>query len=407
MARQWNGIGRCFPWASGAAGRWPGFRVRPWLALLSALVAALRMADGAPPEPGSAALRVVRPVEWAVVQRHSRGEGAIPVEVRASLPAAGAIEVRVARAADAPWQSLAREEETFTGLIAAPAGGWHRLEVRAIVEDMVVGEATVERVGVGEVFVVAGQSNSANHGEERLAPATDRVVTLDPEGVWRVAADPQPGASGDGGSFLPALGDRLEAEFKVPIGLVACGIGATSVREWLPEGSRFPAPPTLTARVRPVAGGGFESDGAAFAMLVGRMKQLEPTGFRGVLWHQGESDANQQDRSRTLPGPLYEALLGRVIRDTRAEIGRNVPWFVARATYHVPGDESSTDIRVAQAAVCRDGVALPGPDTDRLKGPLRDSGGHGVHFSGAGQRRHAEAWFAVLAPWLEARLSAP
>lgn len=407
MARQWNGIGRCFPSASGAAGRWPGFRLWPWLALLLALVAALRIAHGAPPEPGSAALRVVRPIEWAVVQRHSRGEGAIPVEVRASLPAAGAIEVRVARAADAPWQSLAREEETFTGLIAAPAGGWHRLEVRAVVEDMVVGEATVERVGVGEVFVVAGQSNSANHGEERLAPATDRVVTLDPEGVWRVAADPQPGASGDGGSFLPALGDRLEAEFKVPIGLVACGIGATSVREWLPEGSRFPAPPTLTARVRPVAGGGFESDGAAFAMLVGRMKQLEPTGFRGVLWHQGESDANQQDRSRTLPGPLYEALLGRVIRDTRAEIGRNVPWFVARATYHVPGDESSTDIRAAQAAVCRDGLALPGPDTDRLKGPLRDSDGRGVHFGGAGQRRHAEAWFAVLAPWLEARLSAP
>jgi hypothetical protein len=407
MARPWNGIGRRFPWASGAAGRWPGFRLWPWLALLSALVAALRMADGAPPEPGNAALRVVRPVEWAVVQRHSRGEGAIPVEVRASLPAAGAIEARVALAADAPWQSLAREEETFTGLIAAPAGGWHRLEVRAVVEDVVVREATVERVGVGEVFVVAGQSNSANHGEERLAPATDRVVTLDPEGVWRVGADPQPGASGDGGSFLPALGDRLEAEFKVPIGLVACGIGATSVREWLPEGSRFPAPPTLTARVRPVAGGGFESDGAAFAMLVGRMKQLEPTGFRGVLWHQGESDANQQDRSRTLPGPLYEALLGRVIRDTRAEIGRNVPWFVARATYHVPGDESSTDIRAAQAAVCRDGLALPGPDTDRLKGPLRDSGGRGVHFSGAGQRRHAEAWFAVLAPWLEARLSAP
>jgi hypothetical protein len=30
-----------------------------------------------------------------------------------------------------------------------------------------------------------------------------------------------------------------------------------------------------------------------------------------------------------------------------------------------------------------------------------------VHFSGAGQRRHAEAWFAVIAPWLEARLTAP
>jgi hypothetical protein len=88
---------------------------------------------------------------------------------------------------------------------------------------VVVGKATVDRVGVGEVFVVAGQSNSANHGEEKLVPTDDRVVTLAPDGVWRVAADPQPGASGDGGSFLPALGDRLEAEFDVPIGLVACG----------------------------------------------------------------------------------------------------------------------------------------------------------------------------------------
>lgn len=407
MARQWNGIGRCFPRASGAAERWPGVRLRPWQALLLTLVVAPQLAHGAPPEPGSAALRVVRPVEWAVVQRHSRVEGVVPVEVCASLSAAGAIEGRVALAADAPWQLLARDGETFTGLIAAPAGGWHRLEVRAVVEAVVVGEATVERVGVGEVFVVAGQSNSANHGEERLVPATIRVASLDPLGAWRVAVDPQPGASGDGGSFLPALGDRLEAEFKVPIGLVACGIGATSVREWLPEGGRFPAPPTLTARVRPVAGGGFESDGAAYAMLVSRMKQLEPTGFRAVLWHQGESDANQQDRSRTLPGPLYEAMLNRVIRATRADVGHEHPWFVARATYHVPGDESSSDIRAAQAAVCRDGLALPGPDTDALKGSLRDSGGRGVHFSGAGQRSHAEAWFATIAPWLEARLTAP
>jgi len=372
-----------------------------------ALVAAPLLAHGAPPEPGDGALRIVRPVESTVVQRHDRAGGAIPVEVRADVPEEGAIEARVALAIDAPWQPLLRKGETFTGLLAAPAGGWHRVEVRAVVEGAVTGRAAVERVGIGEVFVVAGQSNSANHGEERLAPATDRVVALDPEGVWRVAADPQPGASGDGGSFLPALGDRLEAELNVPIGLVACGIGATSVREWLPEGSRFPAPPTLTARVRSVAGGGFESDGAAFAMLVGRMKQLEPTGFRAVLWHQGESDANQQDLSRTLPGPLYEAMLERVIRATRVEVGHEHPWFVARATYHVPGDESSTDIRAAQAAVCRDGLALPGPDTDRLIGPLRDSGGRGVHFSGAGQRRHAEAWFTAVAPWLEARLTAP
>jgi hypothetical protein len=124
-----------------------------------------------------------------------------------------------------------------------------------------------------------------------------------------------------------------------------------------------------------------------------------------VLWHQGESDANQSDPSRTLSGPLYEDALGRLIRAGRAASGSDAPWFVARTSYHVPGDESSPDLRAAQAAVCRDGLALPGPDTDRLAGPLRDSGGRGVHFSGAGQRRHAEAWNAVIAPWLRARLT--
>lgn len=406
MAGRRNGIDGRFSTALGPEGRGHRSWGHSWAALLVAAVFA-HGAVGAPPKPGDSDLRIVRPVERAVVQRLDRVGGVIPVEVRAGLPEAGSIEARVALGGDAPWQPLTREGETFTGLLAAPAGGWHRLEVRSVVDGAVAGMTTVEQVGVGEVFIVAGQSNSANHGEERLTPATDRVVTLDPAGVWRVAADPQPGASGDGGSFLPALGDRLEAEFKVPIGLVACGIGATSVREWLPAGSRFPSPPTLTGRVRPVADGGFESDGAAYAMFVGRMKQLEPTGFRGVLWHQGESDANQQDPTRTLPGPLYEAMLERVIRATRADLGRDVPWFVARATYHVPGDESSPDIRAAQAAVCRDGLALPGPDTDALKGPLRDSGGRGVHFSGAGQRRHAEAWFASIAPWLEARLTAP
>ena len=376
------------------------------LATLVTLSGVSMRAEGEAPVAASA-LQIIHPVDRAVVQRRDRAGGSIPVEVVAELPEAGSVEARVALADDPPWQPLQRDGDHFRGACDAPAGGWHRLEVRSIVDGAVAGTARVERVGVGEVFVVAGQSNSANHGEEKLVPGDERVVTLDPEGVWRVAADPQPGASGDAGSFLPALGDRLVAEFDVPVGFVACGIGATSVREWLPEGSRFPAPPTLTARVRPAAAGGFESDGAAFAMLIRRMEQCGPEGCRAVLWHQGESDANQQDRSRTLPGPLYEAMLERIIRASRGGLGREVPWFVARATYHVPGDESSTDIRAAQAAVCRDGLALPGPDTDTLTGSLRDSGGRGVHFSGAGQRRHAEAWAAAIAPWLEARLTAP
>ena len=265
----------------------------------------------------------------------------------------------------------------------------------------------VERVGVGEVFVVAGQSNSANHGESRLAPASDLVSSLAPDGTWRPAADPQPGASGDGGSFQPPLGDLLVERFGVPVGFVCCGIGATSVREWLPAGVPFPNPPTVEARVRRLPDGAWESDGAAFAMLVERLRACGPEGFRAVLWHQGESDANQADRSRTLAGPLYEEYLERVIRGSRERLGRDDPWFVARATYHVPGDESSTDIRAAQGAVCRDRIALAGPDTDALGAAFRDGGGKGVHFSAAGLVRHAEAWFEKIAPWLDERLESP
>ena len=122
-----------------------------------------------------------------------------------------------------------------------------------------------------------------------------------------------------------------ETRFNVPVGLIACGIGATSVREWLPSGATFPNPPTIESRVEKRPDGSWASKGAAYAMFVARMKQAGPRGFRAVLWHQGESDANQKDPSRTLPGRLYRAYLERIIRDSRRDIGWEAPWFVAQS----------------------------------------------------------------------------
>jgi hypothetical protein len=131
------------------------------------------------------------------------------------------------------------------------------------------------------------------------------------------------------------------------------------------------------------------------------MKQLGPRGFRAVLWHQGESDANQKDPTRTLPGTLYREYLEWLIRDSRKEIGWEAPWFVAQVSYHGPGAESSVDIRAAQAALWKAEVALEGPDSDALKGEFRDNGGQGVHFSGPGLRAHAARWVEKVGPWLE------
>ena len=42
------------------------------------------------------------------------------------------------------------------------AGGWYQLTVRARTGSRKTAEQAVDKVGVGEVFVTAGQSNSAN-----------------------------------------------------------------------------------------------------------------------------------------------------------------------------------------------------------------------------------------------------
>src|SRR5262249_30300696 len=147
-----------------------------------------------------------------------------------------------------------------------------------------------------------------------------RVVIFDGQ-RWQPANDPQPGASGRGGSFIPPFGDAIAKRFDVPVGFIACGIGATSVRDWLPSGTRIANPPTRTSHVRQRADGQWESKGEIFFWFVTRMKKLGPRGFRAVLWHQGESDANQEDATRTLPGVRYRADLEKLIRQSRQEIG--------------------------------------------------------------------------------------
>ena len=356
----------------------------------------------------AAELSLSSPLESEVVQRRTKDKGSLSIAgaLTGSETKPDAIEARIsADGKSGEWQKLVPtfEASAFHATMEAPAGGWYRLEVRAAGDGKVLAEAAVERVGVGEVFVVAGQSNSANHGEEKQTMKTGKVTTFDGK-RWQPSNDPQPGASGGGGSFLPPFGDAIAERFGVPVGFIACGIGSTSVREWLPKGSTFPNPPTIERNVNPLATGEWESKGAIFSAFAARMKVAGLHGFRAVLWHQGESDANQRDATRTLRGELYREYLEKIIRESRREIGWDAPWFVAQVSYHIPGDEASADIRAAQASLWKDGIAVEGPDSDALKGDLRDGGGKGVHFSGNGLREHAARWVEKVAPWLEERV---
>ncbi len=349
-------------------------------------------------------LMIDSPLNYQVVQRNSKGAGEI--EIRGVLGAAAAkadaIEYKLAIGKKMrDWQRVEARivDARFEAKLSAPSGGWHLIQVRALLQGKILAESNFRRVGIGEIFVVAGQSNSANHGVERQTLKSDLAVNFDGR-VWRAANDPQPGASGEGGSFIPPLGDILVEKLGVPVAFVTCGVGATSVREWLPKGATFPHPPTLEGNVTKLAEGKWESKGDLFSRLTSRMKQLGPNGFRAVLWHQGESDANQADATRTLSRAQYRDHLESLIRSSREEIGWEAPWIVAQVSYHTPSDAGSTEIRAAQASLWRDGIAIEGPDSDAITGDLRENGGKGVHFSGAGLRELARRWGDKILPWM-------
>jgi hypothetical protein len=393
-------------------------QLRPALGAILLLLAPVAILHGDDISSGTAPFRLnlEMPKDFQVAQRATRGEGtvvimgdAVPGTKNGPLP--DAIEARFVGkglAGDLPgdWQPLPCDARVpgFRGTLTVPAGGWYRLEVRALQKGIAVATNTVEHVGVGEVFVVAGQSNSANYGEKRQTNSTGLVAAFDGDG-WRLAGDPEPGASGTKGSFLPPFGDAMVARYNVPVGLVAMGIGSTSVREWLPQGTRMSNLPPLTRNIVTVGPGQWETIGKIFTNFTGRMKSLGPNGFRAVLWHQGESDAKQAEPDRSLTGSLYREDMEMLIRDSRKAVGWDMPWFVAQATYHQPNDLSTPEIRDAQKAVCDDGLAVLGPDTDTLTGDNRERKGLGIHLSDKGLHEHARLWVEKVGPWLDGQLA--
>ncbi len=361
-------------------------------------------------------IRLTSPVNYQIVQRSTQSEGELIVSgtvdgVFRDFPQPDKLEALVTGTPSfgrlsETWYPLPCDSHVaaFRRSIRLPAGGWYRVEIRASRTGTQVASVVVEHVGIGEVFVVAGQSNSANHGEERQNTKSGQVAAFDGT-AWRLANDPEPGATGDRGSFMPPFGDEMAAYFHVPIGIVATGVGATSVREWLPAGTRLARLPTLTRNVVVTGPKQWEASGVIFTNFARRMEQLGTNGFRAVLWHQGESDAHQADPQRSLPGNLYRLYMEKLIHDSRQAIGWNAPWFVARASYHDPGDAAAPDIRAAQKAVCDEGFAFNGPDTDTLTGEMRERNGTGIHLSDKGLKAHAHLWFESVSPWLEQELS--
>jgi hypothetical protein len=312
------------------------------------------------PTPGELNTTIEAPMPRAVYQRHAGDVGEVPVRGVSRVP----VDRVEARVAGGDWSLVSAEPDAlaFGGRFTAPAG-WHRVEIRAFDDDTLVAETWVEPVGVGEVFITAGQSNSANHGSTPLTPMDPRVSARG-LGGWQPAADPQPVATGNGGSPWSALGDLLADRFDVPIGLLSVGVGGTTVGQWQPAAAD-----------------------ALYLRLTWALSVVGLDGARAVLWHQGESDARAGTAAET-----YAQQLDTLIRQSRNDAGWAVPWIVARVGFLPGTPQPAIDavVQGQQSVIEADPMVYEGPETDDLLGDAwrYDQ----VHFNEAGLREHARRW---------------
>ena len=351
-------------------------------------------------------LRVTSPLDYQVFQRQTREMGTIVVRGHAE---AGVKSVRVSVNGQSILGQFSRSWSDilpgpggeFHARLDVSAGGFYSVEVQARRGHRVAGSVAIPHVGVGEVFLISGQSNSTNYGEVLQTTQTRMVTTFSGES-WRIADDPQPGTQDDSkkGSFVPSFGDALYRKYRVPVGVASVGHGSTSVRQWLPAGESIKVMPTMTKYVSRNADGALVSDGTLFDGMMRRMQQLGPHGFRAVLWHQGESDSHQP-AEHEISAAEYRSMLEHIILSARKQAGWEMPWFVAQVSYHNPEDPSNPSIRDAQESLWTSKVALQGPDTDALTAAYRQNNGKGTHFNDAGLRAHGLLWAEAVETWLD------
>lgn len=182
------------------------------------------------------------------------------------------------------------------------------------------------RISVGNLFVVAGQSNAVSNSDSAHRSRTGKVFISQPErpGVFLDA-----GGTGlrHGVAWIEA-GDLLVERYGVPVGFVIMARSSSSTRHWRPGGLLFPALQTTLASMDATA----------------------------VLWHQGEADC-------AAGYPAKESFGNMDAMIAAAKEARQSPWFIALNTSSA---DRSCPVRLAQTEIIAVGAAKQGPDTDTL-----------------------------------------
>lgn len=319
-------------------------------------------------------LNVIVPTDRAVYQRGYDNEA--DVTVKAECDGATKIKARIVDGDNVlcDWTELnsaSGNDSEFAGrLNDVKAGGWYQVEVKAYDNSgSEIADGSIEHVGVGEVFITGGQSNSCNFGGEKTQAESDLVSALAPTGAWQHCEDSQPSTSdystgNGGGSPWPTLGDELVNYLGVPVGFLTTGRGNTKISDL---------------------------GGQYYNSLKKAVELIEPYGCRAFLIHQGEADTDKT------PMDEYKADYLELIEKVRTDAGYDMNWIIAKVSYawsNYNNAERIEAITGVQKAICNNYNIFEGPTTDDLRNEYRHT--DNLHLSKLGLIEHGKRWAEAI-----------
>ena len=294
------------------------------------------------------------PADWEILQQENGSAkvslkgtyqvhpAAIDVGVAQAVPV-----VRVMRESDnmtvIPWTAAEKIDagENFTGSfetsVTIPAGGLYRietsLETRSTLPNLtwLYRGDCVLHLGVGDLFVIAGQSNSAGFGKDFCDDPPHLCVHLfRNRSKWDLACHPM-NESTFGGSLpneemgIPGVSPYLsfaKTYYEItgrPVGLIQTSMGGSPMSRWKPR------------------------KGDLYGNM---MDKIHQTGgkYAGILWYQGCSDTDPE------PAAQYFQHFKEYVEAVRAELGYSIPVFTMQLNRQINGihDECWGMVRDAQ-----------------------------------------------------------
>ena len=244
---------------------------------------------GLPPHP----IKIKEPVASRVYQRDVNGKADISIVLDDDNLKPEFVDARIS-GANLGVQGIKLVDNKFVGV---PVGGPYTITCSVNTPGSAIMTTSVGPLFVGDLWVLAGQSNMQGVGDLiDVTPPNPRVMLLGMDDKWRQAEEPlhwlvdspDPVHSGDpsnrverstqehmtrtkgSGLGLPFAVSLVEST-GVPIGLIASAHGGTSMEQWNPAKK--------------------EQGGNSLYGSMLRQVKLAGGKVRGVLWYQGESDA--------------------------------------------------------------------------------------------------------------------